>query len=267
MGVRNRFKLDLPLIYRYLDLVPEQGTLFAQIKEHFPDLGGEKVRGLKEWADDLGLTYQSGQVIFSSQLGKFASQFKNSPLESKLQEIMYYKLVTNPGMEVLTSLVNNYLYDISQTADQSFDLENAKKHVLGLIKTKANPKYVRGEVSTAINALTGEKGIGKMGLVVSIGQDRWRVNPYRPDWRSFAYMLYDSWLNNTSRVRINEIIHGHSNLGRIFFMTESQVMLLLSKLEQERAIALEIIADLNQVGLNPAKKAEDFLEMLIHDQS
>jgi hypothetical protein len=257
----------MPLIYRYLGFIPEQGKSFAQIRESFPELGTEKVRGLKEWANDLGLTYQTKQVTTLSPLGKLASEFENSPLESKLQEIMYYKLVTNPDMEVLTAFINNYIYEIYQTIERSFDVENAKNQVLRLIETKANFKYVRGEVSTAINALVDEKGISKLSLLTKIDQDRWRVNPYRPDWRSFGYMLYDSWPKNTARVRIREIINGQNSVGRIFFMTESNVMLLLSKLEQERAIALEIIADLNQVGLNPSMKAEDFLEMLAHDQN
>ena len=68
-------------------------------------------------------------------------------------------------------------------------------------------------------------------------------------------------------MRIDEVVSGHGSLGRVFFLTEPQVMVLLSKLEQERAIALEVIADLKQIGPNPSMKAEDFLEMLIHDQS
>jgi hypothetical protein len=49
-------------------------------------------------------------------------------------------------------------------------------------------------------------------------------------------------------------------------MVGSQVMALLSRLEQERAIALEVVADLNQIGINPTMKAADFLEMLSHDE-
>jgi hypothetical protein len=68
-------------------------------------------------------------------------------------------------------------------------------------------------------------------------------------------------------MRIGEVVTGQNRLGRIFFLSEPQVMALLSRLEQERAIALEVIADLRQIGPNPSMKAEDFLEMLIHDQS
>ena len=54
-------------------------------------------------------------------------------------------------------------------------------------------------------------------------------------------------------------------MGRLFFLSEAQVMALLSKLEQERAIALETVADLHQIGRNPVMNAADFLEMLLND--
>jgi hypothetical protein len=267
LGIRNRFSLDLTLVYKLLECIPDEGISAAQIRKQFPELGGEKVRGLREWADDLGLTCQSEQKTFTSQFGKAASLAKNSSIESKIQEIMYYKLATSYDLEVFSALINDFLFDISRTFDQSFDLEEARRRILALVETGANPKYVRGEVSTAIRALTSEQGVSKLDIVVPISRDCYRVNSYRPDWRTAAYILYDSWPENTSRIRIDEVISGQNSLGRIFFLTEPQVMVLLSKLEQERAIALEIVADLNQIGPNPSMKAEDFLEMLIHDQS
>ena len=265
MGIRNRFRLDLTLVYKLLDCIPSEGALASQIREQFPELGGDKVRGVREWADDLGLTYRSEQKIFLSSLGKAASLAKSSPLETRIQEIMYYKLATSDDLEVFSALVNAFLFDVSRTFDQSFDLEEARRRILALVETDADPKYVRGEVSTTIGALTSEQGVSKLGIVVPISRDRYRVNSYRPDWRTTAYILYDSWPENTSRMKIDEVISGQNSLGRIFFLTEPQVMALLSKLEQERAIALEVIADLRQIGPNPSMKAEDFLEMLIHD--
>ena len=267
MGIRNRFSLDLTLIYKLLERIPDEGIPTAQIREQFPELGGEKVRGLKEWTNDLGLTCQSGGKTSLSPLGKAASLAKSSSVESKIQEILYYKLATSADLEVLSALINVFLFDVSRTFDQSFDLEEARRHIVALVETNAAPKYVKGEVRTAIRALTDDQGVSKLGILVPIGGGRYRVNSYRPDWRTAAYILYDSWPENTSRVRIKEVVSGQNSLGRIFFLTEPQVMILLSKLEQERAIALEIVADLNQIGPNPSMKAEDFLEMLIHDQS
>jgi hypothetical protein len=267
LGIRNRFSLDLTLIYRLLECIPDEGISAAQVRERFPELGDEKVRGLKEWAGDLGLIRQSGRKISLSPLGKAASLARSSSLESKIQEIMYYQLATSDDLEVLNALINFFLFDVSRAFDQSFDLEDAKRQVVALVETSAAPKYVKGEVRTAIRALTGEQGVSKLGILVPIGEDRYRVNAYSPDWRSAAYILYDSWPENTSRMRIGEVVTGRNRLGRIFFLSEPQVMALLSKLEQERAIALEVVADLRQIGLNPSMRAEDFLEMLIHDQS
>jgi len=266
LAIRNRFRLDLTLVYKFLGFVPDEGVSAAQIREQFPELGSEKVRGVREWADDLGLTYHVGRTVFLSPLGKAASSTKNSPLESKVHEIMYYKLATSRDLQVFQVLVNDYLFDIARTFDQSFDLKEAGRRVVSLVETKADPKHIRGEVSTAINALTSEKGVDRLGVLVLIAQDRYKVNSYRPDWRTAAYILYDSWPENVSRVKISEVVNRPNSLGRIFFLTEPQVMVLLSKLEQERAIALEIVADLNQIGLNPAMKAEDFLEMLLYGQ-
>ena len=265
MGIRNRFRLDLTLIYKLLECIPEKGASASQIREQFPELGDDKVRGVREWTDDLGLTYRNEQKVFLSPLGKVALSARGSSLETKIQEIMYYKLATSDDLEVFNALINDFLFDVSRTFDQSFDLERARRCILALVETKAAPRYVKGEVSTAIRALTSEQGMSKLGIVVPISRDHYRVNSYRPDWRTAAYILYDSWTENTSRMRISEVISGQNSLGRIFFLTEPQVMSLLSKLEQERAIALEVIADLKQIGPNPSMKAEDFLEMLIHD--
>jgi len=265
LGIRNRFRLDLTLVYELLECIPGKGASASQIREQFPELGGDKVRGMREWADDLGLTYRNERKVFLSPLGKAASSARGLSLETKIQEIMYYKLATSDDLEVFSTLINDFLFDVSRTFSQSFDLEGAKRRILALVETNAAPKYVKGEASTAIRALTSEQGVSKLGIVVPISKDHYRVNSYRPDWRTAAYILYDSWPENTSRVRIKEVVSGQNSLGRIFFLTEPQVMALLSKLEQERAIALEVVADLRQIGPNPAMKTEDFLEMLIHD--
>lgn len=268
MGIRNRFRLDLALVHKLVGCIPpDEGVSTTHLRGQFPELGGEKVRGVREWADDLGLTCQRDQQTFLSPLGEAALLTRNSPHETKIQEIMYYKLATNEDLEVFGALVNDFLFDVVRTFEQSFGLEEARRRIPELVKTDANPRYVRGEVSTALNALTNEQGVSKLDIVVLTGRDRYRVNSYRPDWRSAAYIIHDSWPENVSRVHISEVVGDRNGLGRIFFLTEPQVMALLSKLEQERAIALEMVADLTQIGPNPSMKAEDFLEMLVHDQS
>jgi len=271
VGIRNRFRLNLNLIYKLLDCIPAEGATPAAIRSQFPELGGEKVRGVREWADDLGLTYSDGprHLLILTSLGRAVRLARGSMIETKIQEILYYKLATSPDLDVFRTIVNVILLDVSRRVDPTIDLGEIKRRVLAAdIVTKATSKYIQGEVSTVFNALTSVDGLGATRIVMPVGQDHYKVNSYRPDWRSAAFILYDSWpATKPSRMRIEEVSTGYNRLGRIFFLSQLQVMVLLSKLEQERAIALEIVADLNQIGLNPAMKAEDFLEMLIHDQS
>jgi hypothetical protein len=266
LGIRNRFRLDITLVYKFLDNIPLHGSPFLLIRQQFPELGTEKVRSIKEWSGDLGLTIQTKHGIFLTPLGRATGLCKNTKLENKMQEIMYYKLATNPKTEVFSIFVNEFLYEVSKTIDQCFDLNEAKVRILNNIDSQANPKYIKGEVRTALNTLINENGLNKIGMVMNLGNDLYKVYPQRPDWRSFSYMLYDSWPENTSRINVSQLFSTRNSLGRIFFMDESQLLVLLSKLEQERAIALEIVADLNQIGLNPTCKASDFLEMIIRDE-
>jgi len=267
MGTRNRFRLNLSLIHKLLSNIPPEGTTPSALRDRFPGLGGEKIRGVREWADDLGLTRQDERRIFLTPLGQAVLLTKASSVEIKMQEILYYRLATCKDLEVFRALVNVALFDASRRFEPAFDVEEVKRRILAIeMVTRAAPKYVQSEVSTALNTLTSEDALGKLRIVVPIDRQHYRVNSYLPDWRSAAYILYDSWPENTSRMRISEVVSGQNSLGRIFFLTEPQVMALLVKLEQERAIALEVVADLRQIGLNPAMKAEDFLEMLIHDQ-
>jgi len=267
VGTRNRFRLNLNLIHKLLAHIPPEGAIPSAIRGQFPELGDEKVRGVREWADDLELTRQDMRRDFLTPLGQAVLLTKASRVETEVQEILYYKLATCKDLEVFRALVNVVLFDVSRRFDPTFDVGEIRQRILAVeMMTRAAPKYVQSEVGTALNALTSEEGLGKLRIVVPIDSKRYKVNSYRPDWRTAAYILYDFWPENVSRVRIAEVVSGQNSLGRIFFLTEPQVMALLVKLEQERAIALEVVADLSQIGLNPSMKAEDFLEMLIHDQ-
>ena len=200
-------------------------------------------------------------------LGEILLQARGSSAEIRVYEILYYKLATSHALEVCGALVNLVLFEFSRKFDPTFDLAEIRGRIASLeMTTTAATKWIFGEVNTALNALTSEDALGKLGIVVPLGNSRYRVNSYRPDWRSAAYILYESWPENVSRVRTAEVINGHDGLGRLFFLTEPEVMALLARLEQERAVTLEQIADLNQIGLNPAMTAGDFLEMLVDDE-
>lgn len=261
------FRLDLEGIANCLALI-HKGKNTRKIIARELGMGEKKVEGYFEWAEFLGLIEDmprtKTQVLKS--LGQKLLEFPDFPKNVPALEILYALITSNHPL--LERIINHFAYDISRQFDPSFSKGSYKKALLVIGQDfNVNPDFLLKRASIYLDLLVNPTSFGKLAIFVKNNDDSIRINSYRPDWRSFAYILYFSWPENKSRMRISEIASGQNSLGRIFFMTESQVMLLLSKLEQECAIALEIIADLNQVGLNPAMKAEDFLEMLIHDQS
>jgi len=256
--------LDIPTILRISCCLDEPKTK-KQIVET-EGMGEPKVRGLLEWGRHLGVirlqadgTYLA--TAFGRRVDKVRSQY--------LYELLYWNLVN--GHRAIGLTVNHFLYNKSVSFSPEFSSVELRQFLIQKrpeigYPTDRDLKSVYLESLSALHRPL--KGFGTMGMVVSLpdGQTKmFRVNSHCPDWRSAAYILYSWWPPNISRMRISEVSSGYDSLGRIFFLAESQLMVLLAKLEQERAIALEIVADLNQIGLNPAMKAEDFLEMLIHD--
>lgn len=64
-------------------------------------------------------------------------------------------------------------------------------------------------------------------------------------WRIAGRILYREWPENTSRIRRGEV---QRLLARFGF---DNAKVLLAKLDQERWVTWERVADLDQIGLNP----------------
>jgi len=257
--------LDVPMILRISRYLrdPKSKKQIAEAE----GMGQPKVRGLLEWGRHLGVIELRGDGTYmATPLGRSIDEIGSR----YLYEILYWKLVK--GHRAVRTIVNDFLYSKSRSFSPEFSSEELGRFLQQRSSDLGHP--TEGDLKSiyleSLNALSKQLGgFGTLGMIVSLGDqmETFRINFYRPDWRSAAYIIYDSWPVNTSRMRISEVVSGQNRLGRIFFLTEPQVMVLLSKLEQERAIALEVVADLRQIGLNPSMKAEDFLEMLICDQN
>ena len=261
------FRLDLDNIANCITLILTGINTRHAIAQEL-GMGEKKVEGIFEWAEFLGLLEDrprtKAQIL--KPLGRNLLGFPRFPSNIQALEILYAMLVINHPL--INQIVNHFAYNKSRQFDPTFDKDTFRRVLLNIGQDfDVDPGFLSKRAYIYLDLLTNSSHFGKLGIFVETSNETFRVNSYRPDWRSAAYLLYDSWPENTSRIRIDEVISGQNSLGRIFFLTEPQVMVLLSKMEQERAIALEIVADLNQIGPNPSMKAEDFLEMLIHDQS
>ena len=255
--------LDVPMILRISRYLREPKSK-KQIAEA-EGMGQPKARGLLEWGRHLGvIELQEDRTYLITSFGKSINKLKNR----YLYEILYWRLVKSHCAVRL--IVNDFLYNKSRSFSPEFSSAELKRFLQQRSSDLGRPteRDLKSIYRESLNAISKQlEGFGTLGMIVPFNDQTksFRVNFYRPDWRTAAYILYDSWPENTSRMRISEVVSGQNRLGRIFFLTEPQVMVLLSKLEQERAIALEVIADLRQIGPNPSMKAEDFLEMLIND--
>jgi hypothetical protein len=231
-------------------------------------MGEKKAEGVLEWAEFLGLIEDRlrTEVQVLSPLGQELLKVPGFPRNTQTLEILYAMIALNHPLG--NRIINEFAYDVSRRFDPSFDKGAFKRALLNIGQDfDVDPAFLSKRAYIYLDMLANPSNLGRLGIFVEHADATFRVNSYRPDWRSAAYILYDSWPVNTSRLRIEEIVSGRNSLGRIFFLTEPQIMVLLSKLERERAIALEMIADLNQVGLNPSMQARDFLEMLLDDQA
>lgn len=263
----QNFNLDLGNVSRLLSLISTGTDLLPEIATAL-GVGGRKVRDSFEWCQHLGLIVEKSRNSPQSltALGQCLAGCETWTNRLPILDVLYASLTQRH--KIVNRLVNELGYMASLRFSSQFQMQEYKDFLTSLTsEIGARAEVILDRRSKFLNALTEPQGLGKLGMF-SHAEDRSfvKVRPRIPAWQSAAYILYDSWPENVSRVRISEVISGQNSLGRIFFMTEPQVMVLLSKLEQERIIALEMIADLHQVGRNPAVKVQDFLEMLIHDQ-
>lgn len=261
------FRLDLDSVANCIALICAGINTRRAIAQEL-GMGEKKVEGIFEWAEFLGLLEDQPRtrVQILKPLGQKLLGVPGFPGNTQALEILYAMLVTNHPL--INRIVNHFCYDVSRQFNLTFDRDTFRRALLNIGQDfDVAPAFLSKRAYIYLDVLTNSSNLGKLGILVETNSRTLRVNSYRPDWRTAAYILYDSWPENTSRMGISEVVSGQNSLGRIFFLTEPQVMVLLSKLEQERVIALEIVADLRQIGPNPSMKAEDFLEMLIHDQN
>ena len=264
----QNFNLDLDNIAHLLPLIAPDANTMPDIARNL-GMGPRKVRDIFEWCNHLDLIAQGTKKTTHrlTSLGQRLAAHGNWTNRLPILDILYASLIKRH--KVINRIVNELAYTASLHTSCQFSSQQYRDFLVSIAPNlDAKSSVILDRGSKFLNALAQPSGLGKLKMF-SWTEDRSYVRIQRriPAWQSAAYILYDSWPENTSRMRIKEVVSGQTGLGRIFFLTQPQVMALLSKLEQERAIALEVVADLSQIGPNPSMKAEDFLEMLIHDRS
>lgn len=263
----QNFNLDLDIIERVLKIFSNGISSPIDIASEL-GMGPRKVRDIFEWSNHLELLCKnpSNSKQSLTTLGQKIIGFNGWTNQQIILDILYTNLVRNHG--VINQIVNDLAYNSTLGALSKITINDYRAFLSSLAPTfDAKVDVMLDRSSKFLNALVQPSGFGNLEIF-SLAKDKlsFLVRPKVPAWQSAAYILYSTWPTNVSRLRIDELLRERNSLGRIFFLSEMQILSLFSRLEQERIIALEIIADLNQVGLNPSLRANDLWEMISDDQ-
>ena len=104
-----------------------------------------------------------------------------------------------------------------------------------------------------------------MGILTREDKNKFSINYYKPELLIAAYIIYDNWPINETTVSLDRVIRDQYSLGRIFLLTEEDVIPILSKLHQDEYIKIENKAGLRQIAKNSNISAESILEEIYYE--
>jgi hypothetical protein len=168
----------------------------------------------------------------------------------------------NGGHQFYSLLVNDFLYerfyDFDSTFSKSYFLKSIKKLNDKGISTFNN--LMEESLKSLINA---ETGFGKMGLVEKVSDDEYQVHSYYLEPLVALYIICDMWESHQTAMKIEDIVSGDYNLGRMFLMDEETILEILEELRAKRYISIEKNNTLNQIKLADNITKEFVLEEII----
>lgn len=182
----------------------------------------------------------------------------------KLAPLILYKLSrgwNNGGHFYFSKLINDILYDKAFSLNNIITKKEIKAKIIHYsLENNVSEKYMKKFAIQNINTLSNsESGFGKLGMVVK-DENKYSIYTYWPEPIICAYILYDRWENGRVAMKIDEIVKGKYNFGRLFFLDKDKVIEILEKLKGDNYINIETTAGLNQIRLNPNIRKIDILK-------
>jgi hypothetical protein len=102
-----------------------------------------------------------------------------------------------------------------------------------------------------------------MGIVEKVGDDEYQVHSYYLEPLVALYIICDMWDSHQTAMKIDDIVSGDYNLGRMFLMDEETILEILEELRAKRYISIEKNNTLNQIKLADNITKEFVLEEII----
>jgi hypothetical protein len=257
MGQRSplqSFELDVNKMFTVVDLI-HSGVVSLQDIGQALGMGQRKVRSLREWGCMANILEGSRSTTAAYP---HLRKLKETGKWLQVLQLAYYWLCRN----------NSFMgYIVHRYGEQGeFTVEQLKRDLIESdVSSGKSEKSVRRGINVTLNSLTNTKGLGDLELFRKVTRGRtWYSACSRcPDLLIVAYIIYTNWPSHTAKVAISEIVAGRNSVGRIFFLTEFQVMSILRELEDQGLIKIETAAGLDQIGRDPRITSDNILEMII----
>lgn len=262
----QRFVYDLNIAFKLLDILADS-SIEEKSNINLADylkMGAPKVQAFMNYIEICDLIDNRQLTDF----GTYILKFKEYP--EIYQPLLYYKLCRgweNGGHFYYSRVVNNILYDRYFSADNCIDNSEIKEKILDY-----KYEYVSMDeklVSIVTKGISSAEGFGYLRILEkeSNSRSKYKINSYKPHYLVCAYILYDIWPDNVGTISFDDIIFNEYNLGRIFFLTEKEIIPILSKLHQINLIKIEDKAGLKQIAKNPKISGNEILEEICNEYS
>lgn len=253
----QRFRYDINLVVKILDILQNYSKEDIKVKDlaYILKIGVPKVQAFKNYCEICDLIKDKKLTNF----GRYILRFKDN-LDIYLP-LLFYKLCRgwdNGGHFYYSRIVNNILYDKYYSGDNTIENSEIKEKLMDF-KFEYDKIDVK-LVTLVTTGISSDDGFGHLGILTREDKSKFIINYYKPKPLIAAYIIYDSWPNNVTSISFEKIINDEYSLGRIFLLTEDDIIPILSKLHQDNYIKIEDKAGLKQVVKNSNISADMILE-------
>lgn len=253
----QRFRYDINLVVKILDILQNYSKEDIKVKDlaYILKIGVPKVQAFKNYCEICDLIKDKKLTNF----GRYILRFKDN-LDIYLP-LLFYKLCRgwdNGGHFYYSRIVNNILYDKYYSGDNTIENSEIKEKLMDF-KFEYDKIDVK-LVSLVATGISSDDGFGHLGILTREDKSKFIINYYKPRPLIAAYIIYDIWPKNVTSISFENIIKDEYSLGRIFLLTEDDIIPILSKLHQDNYIKIEDKAGLKQIVKNSNISADMILE-------
>ncbi|MGL5796896.1 MAG: DUF4007 family protein [Cetobacterium sp.] len=231
-------------------------------------IGAPKLLAQLQYMDFLNLYDGTKETLFAKKILKM----KNN--SDYVDPLLYYFLTRNSysgGHYLYSEIINEIIFKVfSENFEYKINYSDILQKTKELNIDNLDEKSWNSMIRFTINCLTqSEIGLGKMGLLEEIGEDKknpvYEIHSYWVEPLVGAYIIYDLWKDGQTAMPINSIVNDKYNLGRIFLMDQDAIMETLEEIKALGLIDIDLTAGLNQIRKGSRYSKEDILDMMIEN--